>query len=409
MSRTFTRAFTTITQLFSPTRTRTMSLLPDNPSILSTLSPLAGCYRPHQLQALFYGPDCVKDHLLSSLPTKTSKAYIITGKSLSKTPLIKQVEDLLGSAHAGTVSDIKQHAHVAELDKAAETVHNDSSVDTLISIGGGSPIDSAKVISNRFHENHGKWLHHIAIPTTLSAAECTAIGGYTTAEGVKTAVMNFQLFPVVVFYDPTFALHTPSRLFLATGLRAVDHAVESQYHPTATEMPCRLIARGAAQELFENLPKYKANPKDQDVITRLFLAAYASLGFLGRNMKGGLGLSHSLGYALGSPYDIPHGETSCLTLGHVAKLKASTDEAAAANLARMLPSLGGTRTGDDRKDGAEVGERILALVKELGLKTTLTEKGVGKDQVGIIVQRATGGLKEGDLFEKVKGLVEGLY
>ena len=386
-----------------------MSLIPDNPSIPSTLSPLSGCYRPHALQALFYGPNCVKDHLLTAPPSKTSKAFIITGKSLSKTPLVKQVEELLSSSHAGTISDIRQHAHVAELDKACDKVASDSAVDTVISIGGGSPIDSAKVVSHRFHEKQGKYLHHIAIPTTLSAAECTAIGGYTKEDGVKTAVMSFDLFPVVVLYDPTFALHTPPHLFRSTGLRAVDHAVESQYHPTATEMPCRLIARGATQELFENLPKYKDDPKDQDVITRLFLAAYASLGFLGRNLKGGLGLSHTLGYALGSPYDIPHGVTSCLTLGHVAKLKANTDPAAAANLARMLPYVGGKVTGDDKKDGAEVGDRILQLVQELGLKTTLTERGVGKDQVDIIVQRATGGMKEGSVYDAVKILVEGLY
>jgi len=54
------------------------------------------------------------------------------------------------------------------------------------------------------------------------------------------------------------------------------------------------------------------------------------LGFLGQNMKGSFSLSHTMGYALGSPYSIPHGITSCLTLGHVMKLKAhsSRDDAA---------------------------------------------------------------------------------
>lgn len=52
---------------------------------------------------------------------------------------------------------------------------------------------------------------------------------------------------------------------------------------------------------------------------------------------------------------------------------------------------------------------ILKLVSDLGLKTTLTEKSVGKDQVSIIVERATGGMKSGPLFDKVKLLVENLY
>lgn len=52
---------------------------------------------------------------------------------------------------------------------------------------------------------------------------------------------------------------------------------------------------------------------------------------------------------------------------------------------------------------------ILKLVSDLDLKTTLTEKGVGKDEVPIIVKRATGGQESGPVFEKVKSLVEGLY
>ena len=389
-----------------------MSLVPENPSsVLSTLSPLAGAYKPLPLRGLFYGPECVGTHLLSVLPSRSSKAFVITGSSLAtKTPLIQQVEDLLTSAHhAGTFSDIKQHAPVADLDNATDMVRKDQNIDTIISIGGGSPIDSAKAISHRLHEKTGSYLTHIAIPTTLSAAECSGGAGYTREDGVKTGVQSPYVAPVFIFYDPSFGVHTPPYLFMSTGIRSLDHAIELHYHPTATEMPCRMIARTAAQDLFEYLPKYKADPKNQDVITKLFLAAYASYAFLGTNLKGSLGLSHSLGYALGSPYAIPHGVTSCLTLGHVAKLKASTDSTAQGQLARLLPFVGGSRTGDDKQDSTEVGDRILQLVQDLGLTTTLTEKGVGRDQVDIIVQRATGGQKEGEVYDAVKGLVEELY
>ena len=69
-------------------------------------------------------------------------------------------------------------------------------------------------------------------------------------------------------------------------------------------MPCRQMCLIAAGDLFTYLPRYKKDPKDEDVITRLQLAAFASLGFLSLNVKGGLGLSHTLGYALGSPYQV---------------------------------------------------------------------------------------------------------
>lgn len=372
----------------------------------------AGLWKPRSLDALHYGPHCVEQNLLSCLPAENSKAFIITGASLAKTPLVAQLEKLLGSKHhAGTFSNIKQHAPVAQLDEATEKVAQDANIDTLISLGGGSPIDSAKAISSRQHDKTGKYLYHIAIPTTLSAAECTQLAGYTKEDGTKTGLADPKIAVSAIFYDPAFAAHTPLKLWLATGMRAMDHAVELIYHPSASEVPCKAIALQALQWLFEYLPKAKeSHPNNEDVTTRLFLAAYASLGFIGLNISGGLGLSHSLGYALGSPYGIPHGETSCLTLGHVVKLKARMSDKDAASCARILPFVsGGASTGDDVKDADKVGDAILDLVEKLNLKTTLTEKGVGKDQVDIIVQRATGGKADEKTAGAVKTLVEKLY
>lgn len=374
----------------------------------SSQNPLSGLWKPSHLQQLFYGPDCVKQHLLDCLPNENSKAFVVTGASLAnKTSLIKDVENLLGSRHAGTFSDIKQHAPVAQLDQATDKVLADNSIDTIISIGGGSPIDSAKAISHRCNEKSGHFLHHVAIPTTLSAAECTMMAGYTNEEGQKTGVAGPELPPHAILYDSKFALETPAHLWLSTGLRALDHAMELMYHPTASEMPCRQMALTAAGDLFTNLPKYHAEPKNEDVITRLQLASYASLGFIGYNLKGGLGLSHALGYALGSPYGIPHGVTSCLTLGHVIKLKAQ-DPAAASQIARMCPFVGVQRSGDDKKDAEAVGQAILDLVEKIGEKTDLKKYKVGEDQKKVISKLATKS-ESGKLYDDVYKLVEGLY
>ena len=192
----------------------------------STTNPVTGLWRPNQLSHLYYGPGSVEKHLLSALPSEKSKAFIIGTNSLAtKTPLIKQVESLLGSRrHAGTFPGISQHAPVAEIDKAADAVHADSAIDTIISIGGGSPIDSAKAISYRVHEKTGSFLHHITIPTTLSAAECTFIAGFTTEEGVKNMVKDHALVPKIIVYDADYIVgYSPVHLYLSTGMRAVDH------------------------------------------------------------------------------------------------------------------------------------------------------------------------------------------
>ncbi|KAF2864467.1 Dehydroquinate synthase-like protein [Piedraia hortae CBS 480.64] len=348
-----------------------------------------GYWKPNVIAQLYYGSGCVKKHLLDCLPSDKSRAFIVTTSSIAKTDLIGQVEGLLDQRHAGTFDHIGQFVPIAQLDEATGKVAEDPAIDTLVSLGGGSPIDCAKTISYRFHEISGRWLHHIAIPTTLSAAECTSGAGHMDANGRKTRVADPQLAPNAVLYDSSFTLHTPIWLMLSSAMRSVDHAIELMYHPTATEMPCRWMTLQAAGELFKYLPRYKEDPKDEDVITHLQLATFASLGFLGLNTKGGLGLSHSLGYALGSPYGIPHGITSCLTLGHVVKLKAQ-NPADAAQIARVAPFIGIAPTGDDKKDAVAVGQAVLDLVERLGLKTTLTERGVGKDQVDTIVNAAGG-------------------
>ena len=356
---------------------------------------------------MYYGSSSVHDNLVSCLPSpSSSKAFIVTGSSLaSKTPLIQQVEKLLGSKrHAGTFTSIGQHAPVAELDKATDAVQKDPSIDTIISIGGGSPIDSAKAISYRNFEKSNKFLYHITIPTTLSAAECTVHAAYTTADGKKTGVTRPELGPDVIIYDSKFALETPQRLWLSTAIRALDHAVELLYHPHGTEAPGKPLHLSAIDALFTYLPKSKAEPKNEDYITRLQLASFSSLFPVGLNFGGGVGLSHTIGYALGSPYDIPHGITSCITLPGVVRLKAQSPEDAT-QIARALPFMGRSKTGDDKKDALEVANAIEQLVKDLGLETRLKDYNVGSDQVTVVARTATK-TDSGPLYDGVVKIVE---
>ncbi|KAM6521322.1 hypothetical protein FSOLCH5_006081 [Fusarium solani] len=381
-------------------------------AIECTDSPLSGLWRPQDhLKYLHYGSRCVERHLLSVIPSPTSKVFIITGTSMAtKTPAIRNLEKLLGKLHAGTYSDIKQHGQAEGVDEATRLVNEDDEIGTVVSVGGGSPIDSAKVVCFRIHESTGRTLTHIAIPTTLSAAECTAGGGFTRSDGTKLGFMHPSMGVGAIFYDASFARHTPKRLWLSTGMRAVDHAVETVYHPNASEVPWKALAEWALAVLVECLPaadKIHGSDIADDITTKLQLAAFASSGLRGSNFRGGMGLSHALGHALGSPYGIPHGETSCLTLGPVLRHKAETDEAAAQQIARLLPAFGGSRRGGDtRGEAIEVAQRVEALVRELGLEQpSLSARGVGREQVAVIARRASGG----EPSQEILALVESLF
>lgn len=74
----------------------------------------------------------------------------------------------------------------------------------------------------------------------------------------------------------------------------------------------------------------------------------------------------------------------------------------------MAPFIGIAKSGDDTKDAIAVGDAILKLVQDLDLKTTLTEKGVGKDQIDVITKTATR-QESGPVFDAVKKIVEALY
>ncbi|KAI8679548.1 Fe-ADH domain-containing protein [Fusarium keratoplasticum] len=381
-------------------------------AIECTDSPLSGLWRPQDhLKYLHYGSGCVERHLLSVIPSPTSKVFIITGSSMAnKTPAIRNLEEFLGELHAGTYSDIKQHGQAEGVDEATRLVNEDDEIDTVVSVGGGSPIDSAKMVCFRIHESTGRTLTHIAIPTTLSAAECTAGGGFTRSDGTKLGFMHPSMGVGAIFYDASFARHTPKRLWLSTGLRAVDHAVETVYHPNASEVPWKALAQWALAVLVECLPaadKIHGSDTADDITTKLQLAAFASSGLRGSNFRDGMGLSHALGHALGSPYGIPHGETSCLTLGPVLRHKAETDEAAAQQIARLLPTLGENRRGEDaRGEAIEVSQRVEALVRELGLEQpSLSARGVGREQVAVIARRASGG----EPSKEILALVESLF
>ena len=380
--------------------------------IPSSNNPIFGLWQANiQLKHLFYGDGCVTNHLLDVLPTSLSKVFIVTGQSLAtKSPLIKELEGLLGEHHAATFSGIRQHGPFADVDAALETVLQDDSIDTILSLGGGSPIDSAKTISYRISEKKGKWLTHITIPTTLSAAECTAGGGYTKPDGVKIGFMAPEMAVKAIFYDPYYTSFTPKELLLATGLRAMDHAVECYYHPYASEI-WKVQSMWAARSLFTHLPKARdSHPHDHDLTTTLQLAAFLSSGLKGSNLKGGMGLSHSLGHALGSPYGIPHGVTSCLTLGRVVKMKAQASKEDAKQIARLLPTTGAQHSGDVVRDACEVGDRILKLVDDLDISPgTLSDRGVSRDEIPIIAGRACGGIVEGPTYDGVVRLVESLF
>ncbi|KAH9858574.1 alcohol dehydrogenase IV [Lenzites betulinus] len=375
-------------------------------------SDLQGAYAwTDSLKGVHYGPGSVKTglpKLLSIIGGK--KALVVTGRSLyEKTDVVKQVENVLKehNAYGATFYEIGQHSPIAGI-KSGLKAFKDVGADIIVTVGGGSPVDASKAILYfQQQETGGPYLRQIAIPTTLSAAEYTIGAGYTNEEGYKVAVSSPELVPAGIILDAELTLATPERLWLSTGVRSLDHAVETLYRPLVPP-PVKHLAYAALADLVKYLPQSKANPQDVDVRQKLQIASWMSLWPLKFEKYSALGLSHALGHKLGARYSIPHGITSCLTLAPVIALQAELLSSDNKDwLVGALFYLRVSSTGSIEGDIGKLSAIIQKLVDDLGLRSTLTEYKVPHDDVLEIAQLAAG--KEYSSLPQVVALLENLY
>ena len=283
------------------------------------------------------------------------RAFVVTGRSLyEKTDLIRRVEELLGVKHAGTYARIGQHTPGGAVETAAAEAES-VAADLLVSVGGGSVVDGTKAVARDLG-----YPAQVAVPTTLSAAEWSHRAGVTDeAARKKAGFADPRAVPPVVILDPETTIHTPEKLWLSTGIRALDHAIEGFLYGGAHPITDVTGLEGA-RRLLEYLPRSRREPEDLGIRLELQLAAW--LSYFGP-MNTPMGLSHELGRRIGASYEVPHGITSCITLAP--SLEVVKERIPEERWRELSSALGG-----------EPPERVASLVEELGLPGSLREVGV---------------------------------
>ncbi|KAH7108220.1 alcohol dehydrogenase IV [Auriculariales sp. MPI-PUGE-AT-0066] len=376
---------------------------------MSTGTNLYGSYGwTDTLRSVEYGPGSYTTALPKLLKLlEGSRALVVTGKSLhEKTDVVRKVESVLkaNNTYGATFWEIGEHAPVAGVRNGVEAFKN-AGADIIVAVGGGSPIDASKAILYFLQkEQGGAFKRQIAIPTTLSAAEYTIGAGYKG----KSRVNDQQLAPAAIILDAELTLATPAKLWLSTGIRALDHAVESLYRPVVVP-PLKALCHAAIADLFTYLPRSKADPADLEARQRLQLASWMSLWPIKLEKYSALGLSHALGHKLGAKYSIGHGITSCLTLAPTVHLMATeTSHDDKEWLAGSLKFIGLPSSGNLENDIHKLADAIEKLVQDLGLKSTLTEYNVPREDAVDIAVRAVGG-DDKPLYPATLKIVEGLY
>jgi alcohol dehydrogenase class IV len=307
----------------------------------------------------------------------------------TKTPVIETIERALGKRRAGRFDGCKEHTPWQTVLDAAAAVWA-AKPDLIVAAGGGTVIDTVKILQvclaegARSADDLAK-LHvrvnadgsrhmpavkpspvrQIAVPTTLSGAEFSNMGGAKNERtGVKEAFAGPDICPRAVILDPAVTVHTPDWLWLSTAIRSVDHAVEAICAADAQPMTDALALHALA--LFAaNLPRSKAAPGDLEARLALQHAVWLASSTI---LKVQFGASHGIGHVVGGLCGVPHGHTSCILLPHVMRWNEPVN---ARRQAMVAGALG--------RPGACAADVIAELIRSLGQPSRLSEAGVARD------------------------------
>jgi alcohol dehydrogenase class IV len=384
-----------------------------------------------RLERVIYGPGTV-EMLGRELERRNLKrAVVVTGKSLGASRLLECVTGALGTRCTVVFKGAQQHVPLATVRALVDELKR-VDADCLVSFGGGSPIDTAKVAaaailtgrdpgegarsidfrSSTQGGDPGRDLVEIALPTTLSAGEYTPAGGVTDeASRIKGAVIDPRLQPRTVINDPALTLETPTWLWVATGMRALDHAVEGIYsirHQTISDV----LATKAIALLVEHLP---ASIKTSGAATLVHrgncqVAAWLSI-FGGMNTR--FGVSHALGHQIGPKWNVAHGVTSCITLPHVMRFMA---EIAPERFAPIAEGLGvAFNPANPRNAAMTCADRVAQFIAQFDVPHSLEQAGVPHDEIreiaGTVLHEVESAQVVGRAVtrEEIIGLLEAAY
>jgi maleylacetate reductase len=348
-----------------------------------------------RLERVIFGPGKVTT-LANELERRGLKrAVIVTGRTLGGSPLLDRVTTGLGSRCMAVYKGAQQHVPLKTIHELINEIKRNDA-DCLISFGGGSPIDTAKVAAASILTGRDPGAHHIdfggahakvdserdlveiAIPTTLSAGEYTPAGGVTNENSrVKGGVVDPRLQPRTIINDPALSLETPNWLWVATGMRAFDHAVEAIYS-MRHQLISDTLAVKAISLLTQHLPASIKTSGDETLAHRGYcqMAAWFSI-FGGMNTR--FGVSHALGHQIGPKWDVAHGVTSCITMPHAMRFMAGIAPERFAPIAEGL----GLRfdPANPRPGALGCADQVAKFIAQFDVPHTLKDAGVPHNEI----------------------------
>ena len=273
------------------------------------------------------------------------KAFIITDATLFELgvcqPVIDQLEDM--GIQTASFYNIRVDPQIQDAMKGMQAMHN-FQPDVIVAIGGGSAIDTAKIMWVMYEHPEENFLDLatvfidirkrvykfpkmgvkaklVCIPTTAgTGSEVTPFTIISDAEtGAKWPLADYELLPTMAIVDADFMMNMPKSVTRASGYDVLTHAVEAYVSVFATDYTDG-FALTAIKNVFKYLPRAYANGA-KDAEARIKMADASCLaGIAFANAM--LGINHSLAHKLGGWHHIPHGTANALLFTEVCKFNA---------------------------------------------------------------------------------------
>jgi alcohol dehydrogenase len=280
----------------------------------------------HVPTKIVFGAGVLKDILKEMDGLRMGRALVVTDSGLKGSPMVQSLMTILGKRAAALYGEAIPDSSI-EVVKKGFDAYQASGADGIISLGGGSSMDTAKGIAI-LAKKGGKDLReffglnkvaeplapHIAVPTTSgTASEVTMFATIKDHQSkVKNLISDPNLIPPVAILDPELTAGLPPFLTAATGMDALSHAIES-LHARFYEPISDGLAYQAARLIVQYLPR--CLEKGDDLEARGMQALASSMaGMAFQNAL--VGCAHGIAHALGGMFGVHHGLANAILLSH---------------------------------------------------------------------------------------------
>jgi aldehyde dehydrogenase (NAD+) len=314
------------------------------------------------------------------------KAFLVTDQGLVETGLVDQVKHKLGDLLAGVYADVPQDSGMEVVDKGAERALA-AGADVLVSLGGGSVIDTAKGMcivmkeGGSLRDFQGMQMltrpqtPHIVIPTTAGTGSEVTSGAVILDKDQGQKIIIFEYFntPRAAILDPRMTEKLPPHLTASTGMDAMTHAVES-YAAQARNPISDSAALHAIKLIVKFLPVCVEHGEDLAARGQMQIAALLA-GWAFSNAM--VGLVHAMAHSLGAVCRIPHGLANGILLPHVMRFNLDEIPELTADIAEAM---GAATSGMDTLSRANAAvDKMQAFAKSIGLNQRLSDLGVNEN------------------------------